>query len=509
MSNPNRNILISCAVLFVVACVCLSIIAIGGVSAGLITRRASSSAETQVVTVGPVRAPTQVDTATQVPVPNRTPAAPSIQAPSPTAGPGASPTPTPTPCPEGACPTPTPEAVLPIPPDVAKQLDTIEEQVVEYRGLSPNKTVTRHLISPDQLRERVLSDLLKDYTPDIARSDSLVYGAAGLLPPNFDLLDLYKKLYSEGIAGFYDDKTNEMFVIQGQSFGGNEKLTYSHEYTHALQFQNFDIHNGLRYDDAPCKNETDRCAAIQSVIEGDATVSEQYWLINFSSPQDKRDIAAFQNNLQLPVYDSAPLFIQDDFTFPYREGASFVSDIYNQGGWAAVNKLFTNPPISTEQILHPERFPDDKPVKVDLPDLTATLGEGWKELDRDEMGAWYTYLILTDSVVTKARLPHKTAQTATDRWGGDQYLYYYDESTSQGVFALVTQWDTEIDATGFAKAFQTYGAGRWAAQPTVSGTTLTWSPDGTYVSFTRSGQKTTWIIAPNQPIADSVNAALK
>ena len=43
-------------------------------------------------------------------------------------------------------------------------------------------------------------------------------------------------------------------------------------------------------------------------------------------------------------------------------------------------------PASTEQILHPQRYPDDRPIPVSLPALTTTLGPGWRIVADDVMG---------------------------------------------------------------------------------------------------------------------------
>ena len=147
----------------------------------------------------------------------------------------------------------------------------------------------------------------------------------------------------------------------------------------SLQDQNYDIKNGLNYNDDACEVDTERCAAIQALLEGDATFSQTFWYQNYATNQDKQQISDFYNSLKSPVYDSAPAFLKEDFVFPYNQGATFVQDIYSQGGWPAVDAVYQDPPVSTEQILHPNLYPSDKPIPVTLPDLTTALGEGWRE----------------------------------------------------------------------------------------------------------------------------------
>jgi len=47
-----------------------------------------------------------------------------------------------------------------------------------------------------------------------------------------------------------------------------------------------------------------------------------------------------------------------------------------------VDAAYADVPVSTEQILHPERYPDDRPASVELADFTHLLGDGWEEIDR-------------------------------------------------------------------------------------------------------------------------------
>ena len=213
------------------------------------------------------------------------------------------------------------------------------------------------LLSPDQLRTNVVNDFLADYTDEENADDVLELSIIGLLDPGFDLRSLYIDLLSEQIAGYYDNETAEMFVVLGQGFQGPERLTYSHEYTHVLQDQNYDIKYGLNYNDDACEVDTERCAAIQALIEGDATVSQAIWFQYYATADDKQQVSDFYNSLKSPVYDNAPAFLKEDFVFPYNQGSTFVQDLYSNGGWASVDAAYLNPPDSTEQILHPNLYP--------------------------------------------------------------------------------------------------------------------------------------------------------
>jgi hypothetical protein len=402
----------------------------------------------------------------------------------------------------------TPQGTLPsageVPPDVAQQMDEIQDQVVELRNLPPAGDVGRKLLTPEQLRQRVIDDFLKDYTAEDAQSDVLMLSAFGLIEPGFDLYNFYLELFSEQIAGFYDDETKEMYVIQGEGFQGPERLTYAHEYTHALQDHAYDLKGGLGYDNDICKTESERCAAVQALLEGDASLLELQWFSNFATPQDQIEIQQFYNNYQSPVYDSAPDFLKEDFVFPYTEGQDFVSSLQASSGWQAVNNAYENPPVTTEQILHPERYPDDKPVDVPVPDLTGTLGDGWTEIDRNKMGEWYTYLILAHGRDANARIDNAQAQAAAAGWGGDTYVVYSQDQGDATVSVLNTIWDTPGDALEFSTAFQDYARARFGDPALEESNHIAWEHDGGYDLFQFEGSQTVWISAPDAGTANAL-----
>ncbi len=403
--------------------------------------------------------------------------------------------------------TPYPTSVLDN--AMSAEINLIQSQVIQSRGLKPEFAVPVVLLSPEELRKNVVNDFFADYTDEKMADDVLELSIIGLLQPGFDLRGLYIDLLSEQVAGYYDNDVAEMFVVKGKGFDGPERLTYAHEFTHVLQDQNYDIKHGLNYNNDACDLDTERCAAIQSLIEGDATLSEFTWFQGFATQTDQQQIVDYYNSLSSPVYNTAPAFLKDDFVFPYNQGLSFVQHFFDQGGWEAVDALYKNPPVSTEQILHPELYPSDTPIKVDLPDLTTTLGDGWREVRRNQMGEWYTYLILAQAADEHARLDDGTAKAAAAGWGGDEYLVLHNDSTNQTAFVMKTVWDTSGDATEFANAMQIYGNARFGVSGTTQGGSTSWSYADGYSSLSLSADTTIWIVAPDATIAQTIFGAIQ
>ena len=450
MDDSSRRVLISCIVIVIVICLCLSVASIAGTVGVLLFRKNPISIN--------------------LPIKNS---------------------------------DPPPETRL-TDVEIEQQMDEIQTQVSELRGLPSTGPVSRALLTSDELRQHVLDDFLKDYTPEEAQNDAISLAAFGLLQSDFDLHSFLLELYSEQIAGFYDHETKEMFVVQGESFQGSERLTYAHEFQHVLQDQNYDIQNGLNYKDEVCEIESERCAAIQALLEGDASLSEITWFQTYATDQDRKEILAKYDNYESPVYDSAPAFMKEDFLFPYQQGQEFVQTLYDQGGWEAVDRAYQELPVSTEQILHPEKYPDDLPIPISLPDLSITLGSGWQEVDRGVLGEWYTFLVLAHGLDRQSHLDEDTASTAAEGWGGDAYAVYYNADTGQTVMALRTVWDSSKDAEEFTSAFATYATERFGKPASQSNGSMTWQATDSFTGLYSQGSQTIWIFSPDSNTAQSL-----
>jgi hypothetical protein len=395
-------------------------------------------------------------------------------------------------------PIPTSALDQNLPTAVVQQMNAIQEQVIQIRGLQPSKALDRALLTTDQLDQHVMDDFFKDYTARQAADDVLELSLLGLVEPGFDLYNFYIKLYSEQVAGFYDTKTKEMFVVQGESFSGIERMNYSHEYTHALQDQNYDLREGLKVNEDYCKKNAEYCSAVQALFEGDATFVQQEWLTTNATQVDRSQIQDFYSRYKSPVFDSAPAYLQKSFMFPYQQGLEFVMTLLDKGGYPAVDAAFKDPPVSTEQILHPDHYPSDVPAQVIMPNLLPVLGAGWRETDRNMLGEFSTYLVLSQGLGANYRLPDNQTRMAAAGWGGDMLVVYSQDATHEKILALHSHWDTPKDAEEFWQALQDYSQARWGS-PSLSQTgQLAWDKTGDgSVMIKRSGQDTLWMITPD------------
>jgi len=447
-SNSKKYILLSCGVLLIIACLCLGVIFLSGVGVTLLWPFDFSQESTQILPPTPVSDLSEKD----------------------------------------------------LPDQLANVLAEIESQVSEIRGLEKIEDVEHTLISAEELEEIVVEDFFSEYSDQDAYQDVLVLSSLGLLPREFDLKGFYQSLYSEQIAGFYDEETKEIYIVQGQDFGGSEKLTYSHEFTHVLQDQVYGLEQGLGLNEEACEQDSERCAAVQALIEGDASQTEILWFQTYASREDYLDLMDMFDQLDTPVLDAAPSFMSADLYFPYEKGFAFVQSLYEQGGFEAVDDAYLNPPVSTEQILHPERYPEDLPLPVELPDLEHVLGNSWRLFDQNVMGEWYTYLILNKSYEDDYQITETQALEAAEGWGGDAYAVYLNESTDETIFIMDTYWDTQEDADQFILAFDQYASKRWGpVLDSVMGADL-WQGDDITASFWYVDNRTLWVMAPDREL---------
>ncbi|MFK7736566.1 MAG: hypothetical protein AB8B50_11075, partial [Pirellulaceae bacterium] len=328
------------------------------------------------------------------------------------------------------------------------------------------------MFNREDLGKEMMEQLDKEYTEeDLALMDGS-YRALGLMPPDLESKELVTKLLTEEVAGFYDPDNKRMVLIVedgpkeppnwlGRLLGARptfdkdeQKTTLAHELTHALQDQLYDLNamqDGIEDDD-------DMLLAFSALVEGDAT------LLMFAEPQggdisdmDPDAMRATFNMMSwmMPLaggetYRKAPPIFRDSLVFPYFQGMLFTLAVAGNNGWQSIHSAYQHPPLSTEQILHPEKYLDqeklDVPQTVAIPDVTKELGDSWKRLGGNCLGELQTYIMLK-----KVR----GGKTASLGWDGDTYEIYQQQNGKLGL-VFVSIWDSPEDADEFAKAYTTY-----------------------------------------------------
>ena len=100
-------------------------------------------------------------------------------------------------------------------------------------------------VTADEAREEGLAELDEEYPQKRRAADEEILTLLGLLPEESDVRELAGTIFGEEVAGFYDDHTKEMTLVEGASGGTAGEITLAHELTHALEDQHFDLDRGV------------------------------------------------------------------------------------------------------------------------------------------------------------------------------------------------------------------------------------------------------------------------
>ena len=275
-------------------------------------------------------------------------------------GPGATATATPT-----AAETATPSAE----PSVASErgcrrtadaealaiLAEIEEQVIAIRGLEAADIGPAEIITRAELADELARIFEEDYPPEEQRRDNLSLRAFGLLEADQDVAELQLELLGDRVLGFYDDDEKRMVVVSDTGLDVEARITYAHEYTHALQ----DAAYGLDSLQPDAVGEDDRGLARVALIEGDASVAMLAWMFQHLTPAGDPGVPVRDRRSRTPPASSG------------LDGGASSRSRTTRGStgrwrWPAairptrtsprIDAAFADPPASTEQIVDLEKW---------------------------------------------------------------------------------------------------------------------------------------------------------
>jgi len=327
--------------------------------------------------------------------------------------------------------------------------------VTTSRGLKFTKPVTVGEYSREELLAFIRKELDRELPKDEAEKIRKGLVHFGLIPAELDLYKTVVDLLGSSIAGFYHPKTKELRLIKsGPGEEAEDELgrdiTLVHELCHAAQDQNFDL-NTLPIE---LKTNDDVVLAVQSLVEGDATVVGFKWGL-----KERFDLIAPQMFSSYKAGDlgegshDVPACLRKSLGFPYGYGSEFIVALLNRSkdDWGAISKVFTDLPGSTEQILHPKKYfgeERDYPQDIAIDGLEGILADGWKLVTHNVHGEFGARLVLDEFKVETSRV----RRLAAEGWDGDRY-FIFENGKGATAGAWMTTWDSEEDATEFHSAY--------------------------------------------------------
>jgi len=346
-------------------------------------------------------------------------------------------------------------------PELFGQIDGIVAKLGEISGLKPDAKIRYDQISRESMKEFFERRIREEVKPKEIEAEEAVLKKLGFAAPDFDLKKTTIDLMTEQAAAFYDFHKKKLFVVDS-SDGLAERSALVHELAHALADQHFHLARFI----ARASQNDDTGLARMAVMEGQATwlMSEYLARESGKSLLDSPELARQMSDLngggsdQFPVFDRAPLYLQETLLFPYTRGMLFQQAVVEKMGKAAFSEVFLRPPETTQEILHPERyFKHAKPARLTLP--TFPSQRNYRAFTDGELGE------LDNSILLRQYTSEREAEAVAPEWRAGIFRLYspkHDRTDwRKMVLAYVSEWSNPAEARKYFELYQKVLAGKW------------------------------------------------
>ena len=291
-------------------------------------------------------------------------------------------------------------------------------EVAKIRGLKPSENFQVKIVTSSWVKEHFVPPKVEEPLR------WKVFKAIAFIPSWASFEEFSRKWAGKILAAAAGET---LYIVEDMIEGADERLvkrTIAHESVHVLQYTNFQI---------SYSNLQDSELAIKALVEGDADFTADFFL-------EQKGFKPFEEEglkLQKMDYETALIVLQ---MFPYLYGEKFVSELWERGGWESINRAYENPPTSTEQVIHPEKYVRKEGFERPKP----LVGEEWEYEGDDMLGEFFIRVYL-------ARwLGEGIAKAASEGWEGDGAYYYVRGDDFLLVWAI--KWEGVKDAREFYDA---------------------------------------------------------
>lgn len=357
--------------------------------------------------------------------------------------------------------------------DLLASVDEILRFASQDTLLPVKHSVKKAVVSREQVAKYLNEKMESDVDRIRFERSELVLKKFGLLPRDFDLHSFLIRLLTEQVAGYYDEKTKTMNLLDWNE-AEMQKPVMAHELTHALQDQSYNLEKmskheeeiekrGLEDLDALLEND-EASSARTAILEGQAMiVMLDYSLAPTGQSIEKRpeivDImqaSAGQKSSDSPVFDSAPLLLQEELLFPYRQGMVFIRDLLVSGGKKlAFNGALERMPQTTREIMEPKEYLAGRRVPPLLLPGLSFLKKDYEPYDAGAVGE------LDVDILLQVYADRETATRLSHEWRGGAYyaagrkaVKPPDKNSSAHVgLYYISKWSSEASAQEFAKLY--------------------------------------------------------
>lgn len=295
-----------------------------------------------------------------------------------------------------------------ITPEQAKQLFRSVDAILQFdskdTGLPILQPVKRRLVTRDEVEHYLMQQLHNGRDAKRLQRSELVLKKFGLLDSDFQLQPFLIQLLREQIAGYYNDKTKTVNLLDWIP-PDEQKPVLAHELTHALQDQHIHLEKWDRDTDlSVAKNaqqDNQHIAVDEEDTVRDAVVEGQAMAVFVDyilAPSGKNVLTApkladkmnqaMGDTGDSPTLANAPLILQRSLIFPYVDGLDFVRAVWTADGrQAAFAGLLDRPPSSTYEIMTPSVYLKHGPVPLLwMPDIHSLIDPQYRPYDVGVMG---------------------------------------------------------------------------------------------------------------------------
>ena len=333
-------------------------------------------------------------------------------------------------------------------PEFLRAADEVLAQMSEILHLPIKQPLKRSLRSKEEIRAYLVRTDKEDKDDARRYADTKALEAFGLIPKDFPLDNFMLDVLTDQVAGLYDPKAKEFYIADWIP-ADEQRDVMSHELTHALEDQSFDVDTWIK----GARPNDDAEMARDAVSEGTALAA----MVDYALRDQKigvRDLAdvtmlirgnAIAEMDKDPKLSKAPPYIRDGLLFPYLAGTSFSQAFLKaHTSWSDLHLLFEHPPVSTQQILQPNFYLKGVgPAKVTLPAWMGLVPANWKLLEENVVGEFGVQEIL------KQFLDPERADALSLAWDGDRYAVFEDSTTKRTPLVFLLALQTSDDTVRF------------------------------------------------------------
>ncbi|MGH9628465.1 MAG: hypothetical protein ACRD7E_09025, partial [Bryobacteraceae bacterium] len=330
------------------------------------------------------------------------------------------------------------------------------EELSRITGLRPKHEIKHDLIKRSELKQFLEDRIEEEIDPKEVQAEELALKKFGFVPQDFNLIKTTVDLMTEQAAAFYDYRKKKLFLLEGASAVEHQTVLV-HELAHALADQHFNLGKFLRRG----KND-DATLARMAVMEGQATwlmyelmaqrmgqsLKEAAWMI------DRMNDASDSVSESYPVLRGAPLYLKASLLFPYKQGLQFHQSIVEKMGSKAFAEVFRNPPATTQQVLHPEKYLHE--LKPTVPELPLVPGASrYSTLIEGTLGEF------DHSVLLEQYLSKDESRQLAPKWRGGVFELLEHKKNKRSVLRYASIWEDRESAEKMFAAYKAILKGKW------------------------------------------------